>query len=130
MQHHLEEFVRQFRWSLVSRQIYEWAKKEGHLVPQSWEDYLDVNQEQVTVLDYPQLPKKRIDELIDTGLREFYLRPKQMIRMASAVRGAGDVKRKFHGLKSFVDYMGGNARKREETKKKEKKVKKEEAEEK
>lgn len=26
VQHHLEEFVRQFRWSLVSRQMYEWAK--------------------------------------------------------------------------------------------------------
>lgn len=26
LQHHLEEFVRQFRWSLVSRQIYQWLK--------------------------------------------------------------------------------------------------------
>jgi len=26
LQHHLEEFVRQFRWSLVSRQMYEWLK--------------------------------------------------------------------------------------------------------
>ncbi len=93
-------------------EIYEWARREGYLVPQSWEEYLDANQEQVTVLDYPQLPKKRIDELIDTGLREFYLRPKQMIRMASSVRSTGDVKRKYHGLMSFFDYMGGNARKR------------------
>lgn len=26
VQHHLEEFVRQFRWALSSRQIFEWAK--------------------------------------------------------------------------------------------------------
>lgn len=26
VQHHLEEFVRQFKWALVSRQIYEWEK--------------------------------------------------------------------------------------------------------
>lgn len=26
LQHHLEEFVRQFKWSLVSRQMYEWLK--------------------------------------------------------------------------------------------------------
>lgn len=26
VQHHLDEFVRQFRWALTSRQIYEWAK--------------------------------------------------------------------------------------------------------
>ncbi len=93
-------------------EIYRWAKEEGYLLPRDWKEYLDENQEQVTVLDYPQLPKKRIDELIDTGLREFYLRPKQMARMAGAVRGVGDVKRKLHGVKSFIDYMGGNARKR------------------
>lgn len=26
VQHHLEEFVRQFKWSLVSRQMFEWLK--------------------------------------------------------------------------------------------------------
>lgn len=26
LQHHLEEFVRQFKWALVSRQMYEWLK--------------------------------------------------------------------------------------------------------
>ncbi len=26
VQHHLEEFCRQFKWALVSRQIYQWAK--------------------------------------------------------------------------------------------------------
>ncbi|UZR27490.1 DNA adenine methylase [Methylococcus mesophilus] len=26
VQHHLEEFVRQFKWALTSRQIYEWMK--------------------------------------------------------------------------------------------------------
>ena len=27
LQHHLEEFVRQFKWSLTSRQIYQWLKE-------------------------------------------------------------------------------------------------------
>ncbi|MDT1872236.1 DNA adenine methylase, partial [Acinetobacter baumannii] len=26
VQHHLEEFVRQFKWALVSRQMFEWLK--------------------------------------------------------------------------------------------------------
>ncbi|MCR1767874.1 DNA adenine methylase [Burkholderia glumae] len=26
VQHHLEEFVRQFKWALTSRQVFEWAK--------------------------------------------------------------------------------------------------------
>ena len=27
LQHHLEEFIRQFKWSLVSRQMFEWLKE-------------------------------------------------------------------------------------------------------
>ena len=27
LQHHLEEFIRQFKWSLTSRQIYQWMKQ-------------------------------------------------------------------------------------------------------
>jgi len=28
LQHHLEEFVRQFRWAISSRQVFEWAKMQ------------------------------------------------------------------------------------------------------
>jgi hypothetical protein len=61
------------------------------------------NWEQVTVLDYPGLSKEEIDHLIDRGLKEFYLRPKQMLRMALALRSADDLKRKLYGLKMFMD---------------------------
>lgn len=87
-------------------ELYDWAKENGHLIPKDWNDYLDDNQEQVTVVDYPELPKERIDALIDQGLKEFYLRPKQMAKMAATIRGVGDVKRKLYGFKSFVDAMG------------------------
>ena len=30
VKHHLEEFVRQFKWALISRQLYGWLKKSGH----------------------------------------------------------------------------------------------------
>lgn len=29
VQHHLEEFIRQFKWALVSRQMFEWLKKSN-----------------------------------------------------------------------------------------------------
>ena len=35
VQHHLEEFVRHFKWSLSSRQIFEWQKMA---VPQTLTD--------------------------------------------------------------------------------------------
>lgn len=32
IQHHLEEFIRQFRWALVSRQIYTWMQQTPEVI--------------------------------------------------------------------------------------------------
>ncbi|MFH1679947.1 MAG: radical SAM protein [Candidatus Eisenbacteria bacterium] len=93
-------------------ELHEWAKREGHLIPKDWKEYLDENHEQVTVLGYPGLPKEKIDELIDQGLKEFYLRPKQILKMAASIRGVGDVKRKLYGFRSFLDAMAVARKKR------------------
>jgi anaerobic magnesium-protoporphyrin IX monomethyl ester cyclase len=83
--------------------IYQQARKNGSLVPNAWREWVNENWEQVTVLDYPQLNKEDIDGLIDRGLKEFYLRPKQMLRMVLGLRSADDLKRKLYGLKMFID---------------------------
>jgi hypothetical protein len=54
-------------------------------------------------LGYPELSKEEIDSLIDRGLKEFYLRPKQILKMALAIRSPGDLARKLYGLKTFVE---------------------------
>jgi anaerobic magnesium-protoporphyrin IX monomethyl ester cyclase len=83
--------------------IYQQARENGSLVPNGWREWVNQNWEQVTVLDYPQLNKEDIDRLIDRGLKEFYLRPKQMLRMVLGLRSADDLKRKLYGLKMFID---------------------------
>ena len=55
------------------------------------------------MLSYPELSKKEIDLLINRGLREFYLRPKQMLEMALAIRGTDDLKRKLYGVRMFIE---------------------------
>jgi hypothetical protein len=44
-----------------------------------------------------------INELIDRGLKEFYLRPKQMLKMARAIRTPDDLRRKLYGFRMFTD---------------------------
>jgi radical SAM superfamily enzyme YgiQ (UPF0313 family) len=83
--------------------VYEWARQHGYLTARKWSDWVDENFEQVTLLSYPQLNKKEMDELIDEGLREFYLRPRQMARMLLNVRSPEDIKRKVFGFKNFID---------------------------
>jgi anaerobic magnesium-protoporphyrin IX monomethyl ester cyclase len=88
-------------------EYYAWVVEQGCLVPQDWPEWVDENHEQRTVVSFPSLPKEEIDELVDKGLKEFYLRPIQIWRTAAAVRSWTDVRTKFHGLKSFIAYFVG-----------------------
>ncbi|MEZ5066688.1 MAG: radical SAM protein [bacterium] len=85
---------------------YEWAKRNGYVVASDWGDWVDEDREQRGVVDVPGLSMREIEELVDLGLKSFYLRPKQMKTIAGNIRNLSDVKTKLHGLKSFVDYFG------------------------
>jgi anaerobic magnesium-protoporphyrin IX monomethyl ester cyclase len=86
-------------------EYYDWVKGQGCLVPKDWSEWVDENHEQRTVVSFPNLSKEEIDELVDKGLKEFYLRPVQIWRTAAAIRTWTDVRTKFHGLRSFVEYF-------------------------
>jgi radical SAM superfamily enzyme YgiQ (UPF0313 family) len=86
-------------------EIYRWAKENGYLVPKDWSEWVDTDLEQCTLLSYPRLSKEEIDNLIDRGLKEFYLRPSQIIRMIRNINDVGDFRRKLFGLKSFIGYF-------------------------
>jgi hypothetical protein len=85
--------------------LYTWARDNGYLLAKDWSDWLTAEGEQKTLLSYPQLSNREIDELIDVGLKEFYLRPLQMWRMLVAIRSWGDFLRKIYGLGAFLDYF-------------------------
>lgn len=96
-------------------ELYAWAKCNDYLVAKDWKEWVDANHEQVTLLSYPQMSKQEIDFYIDKALKEFYLRPSQMLKMFLSIRSFGDVLRKFYGLKSFLDYFTKNQRKQHES---------------
>jgi len=87
-------------------EMYNWAKENGYLVPKDWRHWVNEDYEQTTLLDYPQLSKGDIDDFIDKGLKEFYLRPKQVMRMVANIRNITDLKRKIFGFKSYLNYFG------------------------
>jgi radical SAM superfamily enzyme YgiQ (UPF0313 family)/glycosyltransferase involved in cell wall biosynthesis len=91
-------------------EMYAWAERSGFICAREWRDWVDADHEQVTLLSYPQMTKKQIDAYIDKALKEFYLRPTQMLKMALAMRSWDDVRRKFYGLKSFLNYFSGAKR--------------------
>ena len=93
-------------------EYYEWAKRNGYVVAEDWTDWVDENREQRGVVDIPGLSMREIEELVDQGLKGFYLRPRQMKNIARNLRNLSDVRGKLHGLKSFVDYFGRSREKR------------------
>ena len=84
-------------------ELYDWAKDKGYLVPKDWTEWVSPEREQVTLLSYPQLSKAEIDYFIDRGLKEFYLRPSQMLRMLFT--SPADLFRKLYGARSFFSYL-------------------------
>jgi radical SAM superfamily enzyme YgiQ (UPF0313 family) len=85
---------------------YDWAKRNDYIVARDWGDWVDEDHEQRGVVDVPGLSMREIEELVDLGLKGFYLRPKQMKTIAKNLRSFSDVRTKLHGLKSFLDYFG------------------------
>lgn len=90
---------------------YEWAKEAGALIPDDWNKWVTKDFEQAATVNLPTMSKDEISELVDQGLRTFYLRPTQVWRMARNISGVSDVKAKFHGLMSFLGYFATNGRK-------------------
>ncbi len=87
--------------------LYAWAKQNGYLLAADWREWLTAEREQKTLLSYPQLSYQEIDEMIDIGLKEFYLRPRQIWNMLISIRSLGDLLRKIYGLKAFIFYFFG-----------------------
>jgi len=85
--------------------LYKWAKENNYILAHDWKDWLTGCGEQRTLLSYPQFSHKDIDDHIDIGLKEFYLRPQQIWSMLISIRSIGDFLRKLYGLKAFVHYF-------------------------
>jgi radical SAM superfamily enzyme YgiQ (UPF0313 family) len=86
-------------------EFYQWCKQRGFLIARDWPGWVDERREQRTILNYPQLSTGQINAFIDRGLKEFYLRPAQILRMLGNIRSWADLRTKWHGLRSFIDYF-------------------------
>lgn len=86
-------------------QYYDYIKENKYLTVSDWTEWVTKDYEQATLVSYPQLSKEEIDELVDKGLKEFYLRPDKILQIALSIRNFGDLKTKIFGFKSFVDYF-------------------------
>jgi radical SAM superfamily enzyme YgiQ (UPF0313 family) len=86
-------------------EFYEWACANDCLVPKDWVDWVDKNNEQRAIVNLPELSVVEINQLVDEGLRQFYLRPAQMVRILANAFSPTDLRTKWDGVVGFVDYF-------------------------
>lgn len=83
--------------------LYKWAKKNKSLVPKDWKDWVTKDYKQASLLNYPQLSMEEINRFIDRGLKEWYARPKQVLRLGlKALSDVSEMKRLLYGFKNFL----------------------------
>jgi radical SAM superfamily enzyme YgiQ (UPF0313 family) len=87
--------------------FYRWAKENGFIIAKDWNEWVDENFEQSTVLSYPQLSKQEMEEFVDRGLKEFYLRRGKMTELLFNIKSMTDIHRFYHGFRSFINYFLG-----------------------
>jgi anaerobic magnesium-protoporphyrin IX monomethyl ester cyclase len=83
--------------------LYTWTKQNNFLVPKDWKDWVTKEYKQASLLNYPQLSNEDINRFIDKGLKEWYVRPSQVLRLGrKALNSRGEMTRILHGFKGIV----------------------------
>jgi len=85
-------------------EYYSMCEANGLIKARSWADWLD-DGEQSTVIEYPGLSKEEIEYYVDRGLKQFYFRPRYMVKFLLDTRSLSDLYRKFRGFKNYVSYL-------------------------
>ena len=84
--------------------FFDYCKENKLIKAKDWTEWVDGG-EQCTVIDYPNLSKERIKELVDEGLYDnFYLRPRIWIHHIVTIKNLSDLKRKIKGFYNLIDY--------------------------
>ncbi|MFA4889344.1 MAG: radical SAM protein [Candidatus Omnitrophota bacterium] len=89
---------------LPGSEYFNYCQKQGLLKSKSWTDWLDGG-EQGAVVDYPGLTISEINNLVNTGLKRFYLRPKFIFNFLAHNKNRYDVFRKLKGASNFFSYL-------------------------
>jgi len=89
-------------------EFYEWAKKNGYLLTEDPNEYLDECGHQKAIISYPWLTSEEITREVDRILREYYLSLNYVspaIRQVFSRHGFEEFKRLLYSAKMFFKYI-------------------------
>ncbi|MFQ5493952.1 MAG: B12-binding domain-containing radical SAM protein, partial [Phycisphaerae bacterium] len=79
-------------------QMFEWAKRNGHLRTLDWNDYDLAN----SVMELPTISSERINRMYKLAYREFFFRPSYLLRRLWSLRSFEDLKVNVRAFRSIL----------------------------
>jgi radical SAM superfamily enzyme YgiQ (UPF0313 family) len=92
---------------LPGTEFYNWARQCGYLTTDDPSKYLDEHGSQRTVINYPGLSSKDIEETVSDILKSYYLTPTYLplaFRQIFRKNGLSEMVRIYRSALSFLDY--------------------------
>ncbi len=89
-------------------ELYEWAKKNGYLLTEDPNDYLDEKGHQKAIISYPELSNEEMVKIVDGTLRQYYLSPRYIplaLRQVFRRNGKHEFCRMWRLSKEFLRYL-------------------------
>ncbi len=88
---------------------YEWAKREGYLLTEDYSKWLTEEGLHATILERPGLSSEYLNAFCDRARREFYLRPRYLLRKGwQSLFSFDELERNLKGFRNLMRYLFRN----------------------
>ena len=97
-------------------EAYDWAKKEGLITAQNFDQWLTPEGLHNTVVGTHDLKPQEIVDFCNYARREYYLRPAYLwVKLRSIIKHPAELKRTLKAFFTFYKYLfGGNSKENKE----------------
>jgi anaerobic magnesium-protoporphyrin IX monomethyl ester cyclase len=83
-------------------EFYSWCRDNDFIRAKDWNEWVDPDGEQKTIVDFPGLSCGYMNKAIDRALYNFYLRPGYIISQLIRTRSIHDIKARARGIFNFI----------------------------
>jgi len=89
-------------------ELYEWCKKNGYLITEDPDEYLDEHGHQKSIISYPWLTAEEVTKAVDEILKDYYMNfgyTMLILKQIFRKHGLDEAKRLWRSAKIFIKYI-------------------------
>lgn len=86
-------------------EFYAWCRDNDYIKARNWNEWVDCNGEQKTIVSFRGLSCEDMNKAIDRALYGFYLRPGYILSQLIRTRSIHDIEARARGIFNFISHM-------------------------